>query len=617
MAHLSGSGQLVIYGSPTDVGSQIVGNDLGSGHLTTVSSAADGTPGDAPAYDAVVSANGRWVLFSSDAMNLVSGVTPGPNGTGPNLYRKDLSTGAISLAVTTSGSPNGSMSPGGISDDGNLIAFTSSATNILGVAADPALRSSGYLRDLTSGAVQRLLYQPPGSPTPGSSDAQISADGKTAAFLAMNGFGVSTDVVSCSVPALLDQGVTCASVANAFPVYDLHLAATGTALEYSAANTPESSSIWQVFRADLLNHSAGVASVSPSGVVANASTGNSGGLQGISGDGSAVFFSSTATNIDPGASDGQLHAYLRIGPQPTPTPTPTTTPTSTPTLTPPSKNAVFLGDSYSAGEGAPAIVDGAPQYISGTDQDDNRCHRSKAAYGPMIGEHLGSNFRTSFHACSGAVIADFYTSYGANHKDVLGNPKNAAEIPQLDWLTRDTGLVTLTVGGNDVGFPDIMTYCGTRNIGNNTCEQLFGKPLKKLINGIRSSKSLAKLYRDIKTRVAGDAQIVVLSYPRFFPVKPPITCFTGFLSSLFEDSDMLWINKSIADMNDVIKRAASDAGVTYVDAYGMLNGHEICTHDPWLNRVIFSLSGRSGSFHPTVRGQQAYFDAAKPHVRLG
>ena len=347
MAHLSGSGQLVIYGSPTDVGgSQIVSNDLVSGHLTTASSAADGTPGNAPAYDAVVSANGRWVLFSSDATNLVSGITPGPNGTGPNLFRKDLSTGAISLAVTTSAPPNGSMSPGGISDDGNLVAFTSSASNLVGVVPDPSLRSSGYLRDLTSGAVRRLLYQPPGSPTPGSSNAQISADGKTAAFLAANGFGVSTDVVSCSVPTALDQAPTCTSVASAFPVFDVHLAASGTALEYSAAGTPESPSSWQVFRADLVGHSTGVASISTSGVVANANTGNSAGLQGISGDGSAVFFSSTATNVDSGATDGQLHAYLRIGPQPAPTatPTPALTPTPTPTVTPPTcGTAKFIG----------------------------------------------------------------------------------------------------------------------------------------------------------------------------------------------------------------------------------------------------------------------------------
>jgi lysophospholipase L1-like esterase len=288
---------------------------------------------------------------------------------------------------------------------------------------------------------------------------------------------------------------------------------------------------------------------------------------------------------------------------------------SPPPPPPVSKSAAFLGDSYSAGEGAPAIVNGKPQYLPGTDQSDNRCHRSAAAYGPLLGGTLDSSYRTRFHACSGAIIADFYKSYGANHKDLFGNPKNPAEIAQLDWLTKDTKLVTLTIGGNDIGFPDVMTYCVLRNIGNSTCENLYGKLVKQKINEVRSSKSLQKLYRDIKSRVASDAKIMVLSYPRFFPVHPPITCFSGG-PGLFVDSDMLWINKMAREFDDVIKKAASDAGVTYVEAYDMLNGHELCTRDPWINRVIVDVhpSATAGSIHPKVRGQQAYFEAAKSHL---
>src|ERR1019366_6225576 len=101
-----------------------------------------GTPGNATCYDEVLSSNGQWLLFSSDASNLVPGAGSGGTGTGPNLFRKDLATGAVSLAVQTDGPPDGGMSPGGISDSGNVIAFDSSATNIVAAPATAGLRDS-------------------------------------------------------------------------------------------------------------------------------------------------------------------------------------------------------------------------------------------------------------------------------------------------------------------------------------------------------------------------------------------------------------------------------------------------------------------------------------------
>jgi hypothetical protein len=280
------------------------------------------------------------------------------------------------------------------------------------------------------------------------------------------------------------------------------------------------------------------------------------------------------------------------------------------------RRAVHLGDSYSAGEGAPAIMDGASQYIPGTNQSDNRCHRSGAAYGPLIDKTLDDSWVTSFHACSGALIPDFYTSFGSNHKDLLGNPANPAEIAQLDWLTKNTKLVTLTVGGNDVGFPSVITYCATRSLSDRTCEKLFGEDVQKKIANLRITRALQKLYREVKSRVASDAKVLVLGYPRFFPAKPPITCRTGVGFNLFEDNDMRWINRTIQSMDDLIRQAARDARVTFVPTYDMLNGHELCTRDPWMNRAIVNIDPwvRSGSFHPNLNGQRAYYNTAKPYL---
>src|SRR5437879_4006496 len=91
---------------------------------------------------------------------------------------------------------------------------------------------------------------------------------------------------------------------------------------------------------------------------------------------------------------------------------------------------VALGDSYSAGNGA-------GNYISSSGD----CHRSNSAYPALwASAHSPSSF--TFAACSGAVTTDVTNS-------------------QLGSLSSSTGLVTLTIGGNDSGFSDVMTTCVT------------------------------------------------------------------------------------------------------------------------------------------------------------
>ena len=115
-----------------------------------------------------------------------------------------------------------------------------------------------------------------------------------------------------------------------------------------------------------------------------------------------------------------------------------------------------MGDSYSSGEGA-------SDYEPGTDFDDrddawpfnddeeahNRCHRSGDAYARILGGNNAFAGGSTFVACSGSVISD------------LDNPnhKETGEEPQTDALGEDVSLVTLTLGGNDLGFADVVEDC--------------------------------------------------------------------------------------------------------------------------------------------------------------
>lgn len=99
---------------------------------------------------------------------------------------------------------------------------------------------------------------------------------------------------------------------------------------------------------------------------------------------------------------------------------------------------VILGDSYSAGEGAGA-------YIDGFDTDANPCHRSALTYGQALWGGQRENL-----ACSGAVMADFSA------------PQHDATPPQFDQLQKLSyapDLVLMSIGGNDAQFADVIVAC--------------------------------------------------------------------------------------------------------------------------------------------------------------
>jgi putative cell wall-binding protein/Tol biopolymer transport system component len=123
----------------------------GVGVTAIVSSDAAGIPGAADASEASVSADGRYVAFSS-----ASALAGAPGGTA-QVFRKDMSTGTV---VLVSAGRDGSVAAAAavqpsISADGRFVAFVSNATNL-----DPAHASSVlqvFVRDLAPGGVARLV----------------------------------------------------------------------------------------------------------------------------------------------------------------------------------------------------------------------------------------------------------------------------------------------------------------------------------------------------------------------------------------------------------------------------------------------------------------------------
>ncbi|MGC2856836.1 putative Ig domain-containing protein [Novispirillum sp. DQ9] len=160
-------------------GGQIFVRDLIAGTITLVSTAADGTQGNSGSWTPALSADGRHVAFASYASNLV----PGDTNDAPDIFVRNLITGAITRISTAANGTQGnglSIFPS-ISADGRYVVFQSNADNL--VPGDTNDAPDIFVRDLQNGTITRISTANDG--TQANSDSwtpTISADGRYVAF---------------------------------------------------------------------------------------------------------------------------------------------------------------------------------------------------------------------------------------------------------------------------------------------------------------------------------------------------------------------------------------------------------------------------------------------------
>ncbi len=230
-----------------------------------------------------------------------------------------------------------------------------------------------------------------------------------------------------------------------------------------------------------------------------------------------------------------------------------------------SNKYVALGDSYSSGVG------------TYTDTLDGGCRQSDDAYAPRLAAKR--DFKLTFKACSGATTADVEGQLGA--------------------LGSDTGYVSLSVGGNNVGFADVVRTCATDLKGTNcqgaidTATAAAGAPLAKALDALFS-----KIAAD-----APNAEIVVLGYPRPFD-NAGTACFgRAYFISQREAQQM---NAADDVLDATIKAAAENHGFQFINPTSAFAGHDICAAKNWINGI--DVSNQTESFHPTVGGQTEFLD---------
>ncbi|MFI6349287.1 SGNH/GDSL hydrolase family protein [Streptomyces sp. NPDC050560] len=219
---------------------------------------------------------------------------------------------------------------------------------------------------------------------------------------------------------------------------------------------------------------------------------------------------------------------------------------------------VALGDSYSSGVGSGSYT-----------SESGDCKRSTLAY-PQLWASANSPSSFDFEACSGARTGD-----------VLAN--------QLGGLGADTGLVSISIGGNDAGFSDVMTTCVLSS--DSGCLDRIDEAVSYVDNTLPGA--LDQVY-DAISAGAPSAHVVVLGYPHFYKLDGD--CVVGL-----SEAKRAAINSASDEMNSVTKARAAAHGFTFADVTGNFSGHEICSGDEWLHSLDWG--DISDSYHPTAEGQ--------------
>ncbi|MET9913771.1 hypothetical protein ABZZ74_44730 [Streptomyces sp. NPDC006476] len=205
-ASISADGRLVVFtshasnlvrGDRNDC-TDVFLRDLDRGTTVRVDRGWDGTESDGcTGIDPIISADGRYAVYSADSTNLVRGVRDGRS----HIYRTDLRTGATVLAsAAADGTPgNGDSMRPTLSADGRYVAFATAATNL--VPGTPSGTWDTVVRDMNSGKVVRTSAASDGTSGNAASDGtQISADGRYVTF-----FSNATNLVADDTNKKVDE----------------------------------------------------------------------------------------------------------------------------------------------------------------------------------------------------------------------------------------------------------------------------------------------------------------------------------------------------------------------------------------------------------------------------
>jgi Tol biopolymer transport system component len=290
--------------------------DLSTGVVTRVSTAADGTQGNSFSYRPVFSPDGTKVAFFSLASNLV----PGDTNNAYDIFVKDLSTGAVTRVSTAADGTQGNASSNYsvFSPDGTRVAFSSYASNL--VPGDTNNATDIFVKDLSTGAVTRVSTAADGTQGKSQSyDPVFSPDGTNVAFPSFSNLvpGDTNSSYDIFLKNLSTGAVTRVSTAadgtqgngDTFSIAVFSPDGTKVAFSSDASNLVpgDTNSAPDIFMKDLSTGAVTLVSTAADGTQAEFDSYS----PAFSPDGTKVAFDSLASNLVPGDTNGAFDIFVK------------------------------------------------------------------------------------------------------------------------------------------------------------------------------------------------------------------------------------------------------------------------------------------------------------------
>lgn len=300
-----------------------------------------------------------------------------------------------------------------------------------------------------------------------------------------------------------------------------------------------------------------------------------------------------------------------------------------------SRIIVSLGDSYSAGEGIEKFYGQDESLKNKVENDDWLAHRSQNSWPGLleldgVSGTMADNRDTYwfFAAASGAETKHLKGSFRKdyNKKEGFSLTEGSTYLtgyetlaPQLDVFNRLGGekaeYVTMTLGGNDAKFADVVTDAVVSSVFMNPSH------LSNSLNGIWADfyaedgirDDLRKAYRDVAEKAGEQAKIIVAGYPKLLD--------QGGRGLLFSEEAADMVNDSVSRFNDEIASLinsckAEGMKICFVSVEEEFDGHEAyAKNDPYLNKVLIGAEDEdlddkaltsAYSIHPNAQGAKAY-----------
>ena len=238
-----------------------------------------------------------------------------------------------------------------------------------------------------------------------------------------------------------------------------------------------------------------------------------------------------------------------------------------------------LGDSFAAGPLIPNPL--APL----------GCLKSSNNYGRIAQRTLAfAEYRDA--TCSGART---------DHMTVTQNVSPGPNPPQFNSLSAETQLVTLSIGGNDIGFSDLAQDCVSVLPFGSPCRDRYTRGGDQITARIAATApKVAAVLQGIHSRSPG-AKVLLVNYSAIFPhsgngcwPRMPVT-----------PADVRWLREKQVQLNGMLAQQSAANGATIVDVYSASVGRDACAGSGtrWVEPYI--PGNAAAPLHPNLRGMQA------------